>query len=156
MTVAISGPAVADRLNAVFPGVVLESSTDSVTVPAERVVEVALFLRDDPELDCKFLNCLTAVDLMDSFEVVYVLSSLAKNHILTLKARSGHESHIVPSVNSVWMGANLQEREAYDLCGVQFTGHRNLRRILCPEDWVGHPLRKDYEMPLEYHGIRNR
>ena len=62
----------------------------------------------------------------------------------------------VPTVSGVWRTADWHEREAYDLCGVQFTGHPNLRRILCPEDWVGHPLRKDYEMPLEYHGIRNR
>ena len=62
----------------------------------------------------------------------------------------------VPSVSGVWSTANWHEREVYDLCGVEFTGHPDLRRILCPEDWVGHPLRKDYEMPLEYHGIRGR
>ena len=62
----------------------------------------------------------------------------------------------VPSVSGVWSTADWHEREVYDLSGVYFTGHPNLRRILCPEDWVGHPLRKDYEMPLEYHGIRGR
>jgi NADH-quinone oxidoreductase subunit C len=62
----------------------------------------------------------------------------------------------VPTVSGVWRTADWHEREVYDLSGVYFTGHPNLRRILCPEDWVGHPLRKDYEMPLEYHGIRCR
>jgi NADH-quinone oxidoreductase subunit C len=62
----------------------------------------------------------------------------------------------VPTVSGVWSTADWHEREVYDLSGVYFTGHPNLRRILCPEDWVGHPLRKDYEMPLEYHGIRCR
>ena len=62
----------------------------------------------------------------------------------------------VPSVSSVWAIADWHERECYDLVGIHFTGHPNLRRILCPEDWEGHALRKDYEMPLDYHGIRNR
>ena len=62
----------------------------------------------------------------------------------------------LPSVASVWSTADWHEREVYDLMGVRFTDHPNPRRILCPEDWVGHPLRKDYEMPLEYHGIRGR
>ena len=125
-------------------------------MPAGHIVAVAKFLRDDEELDCKYLNSLTAVDRIDSFEVVYHISSLAKNHMAVVKARASHDMPIVPSVIEVWQGAQLQEREAYDLCGVRFLGHPNLRRILCPEDWVGHPLRKDYEMPLEYHGIRNR
>jgi NADH-quinone oxidoreductase subunit C len=62
----------------------------------------------------------------------------------------------LPSVAHIWSTADWHEREVYDLMGVFFTDHPNLRRILCPEDWVGHPLRKDYEMPLEYHGIRGR
>ncbi|MCY2994132.1 MAG: NADH-quinone oxidoreductase subunit C [Planctomycetota bacterium] len=62
----------------------------------------------------------------------------------------------VPSVSDIWKTALWHEREVYDLMGVRFQGHPDLRRILCPEDWVGYPLRKDYEMPVEYHGIRNR
>jgi NADH-quinone oxidoreductase subunit C len=62
----------------------------------------------------------------------------------------------VPSVSHIWPTADWHEREVYDLSGVRFVGHPSLRRILCPEDWVGHPLRKDYDMPLEYHGIRGR
>jgi NADH-quinone oxidoreductase subunit C len=68
---------------------------------------------------------------------------------------AGHLPEL-PSVTAVWRTADWHEREVYDLSGVLFTGHPDLRRILCPEDWVGHPLRKDYEMPMEYHGIRAR
>ena len=95
--------------------------------------------------------------------VVYHLSSIAKKHSLVVKAnlprwKDDVEGQLpeVPTVSDVWRTADWHERELYDLSGVRFVGHPNLRRILCPEDWVGHPLRKDYEMPLEYHGIRGR
>ena len=96
-------------------------------------------------------------------EVVYHLFSMKHKHSLVLKVilprwkddKPG-ELPEVPSVSGLWSTADWHEREVYDLSGVYFTGHPNLRRILCPEDWVGHPLRKDYEMPLEYHGIRGR
>jgi NADH-quinone oxidoreductase subunit C len=140
----IPGTAVAERISAAFPGAVIESSQHSVTVSAERVVEVARFLRDDDELDCKYLNCLTGVDWLDHFDVVYVLSSLAKNHILVLEARCGHDDPVVPSVCGVWQGANLQEREVYDLMGIGFSGHPSLRRIFLWEGFPGHPLRKDF------------
>jgi NADH-quinone oxidoreductase subunit C len=96
-------------------------------------------------------------------EVVYHLYSMQHKHSLVLKVilprwkgDQPGELPEVPSVASLWSTADWHEREVYDLSGVYFTGHPNLRRILCPEDWVGHPLRKDYEMPLEYHGIRGR
>jgi NADH-quinone oxidoreductase subunit C len=143
-TIAISGLHVAQRLEAAFPRVVLVSDEGSVTVPAERIVEVALFLRDDQELDCKYLNSLTAVDWMEHFDVVYHLSSLAKNHTLVLKARASHSLPVVPSVSGVWMSANLQEREVYDLMGVAFSDHPGLKRIFLWEGFPGHPLRKDF------------
>jgi NADH-quinone oxidoreductase subunit C len=143
-TVPIPGTTVADRINAAFPGAVIEADAYSVTVQADSVLEVALFLRDDEELDCKFLNCLTAIDWLEYFDVIYVISSLAKNHSLVLEARTGHEDPVVPSVVSVWSGANLQEREVYDLMGISFSGHPNLKRIFLWEGFPGHPLRKDF------------
>ena len=143
-TVALAGPEVAERVRAAFPDAVIEVTADSVTVPAERVVAVARFLRDDAELDGKYLNCLLGIDWLDHFDIVYVLSSLAKNHTFVLKARAAHDAPVVPSVNGVWMGANLQEREVYDLMGISFSDHPNLRRIFLWEGFPGHPLRKDF------------
>jgi NADH-quinone oxidoreductase subunit C len=95
--------------------------------------------------------------------VVYHFSSITHSHRFVLKLHlprwkgdKAGELPEVPSVVELWKGADWHEREVYDLCGVQFTGHPDLRRILLSEDWVGHPLRKDYEFPLEYHGIRGR
>ncbi len=143
-TTVLSGHDVAARIEGVFPGVVLEASDIYVIVPADRVLEIAYFLRDDADLDCKFLNSLAAVDWVTYFEVVYNLSSLAKNHTLTLKARAGHERPIVPSVVKVWMGADLQEREGFDLMGIVFEGHPSLKRIFLWDGFPGHPLRKDF------------
>src|SRR5262249_23241241 len=127
-----------------FPTAVIDVDEVAATVAASEVVPVATFLRDDPEMDCKYLNSLTAVDWLDHFEVVYHLSSLAKNHILCLKARASHETPLVPSLIGVWQGADLQEREAFDLMGVSFSGHPRLRRIFLWEGFPGHPLRKDF------------
>ena len=90
------------------------------------------------------------------FEVVYGLYSLADHIHLRLKTKVSEDNLEVPTVSHLWQTADWHEREVFDLSGVRFVGHPSLRRILCPEDWVGHPLRKDYEMPLEYHGIRGR
>ena len=140
------------------------------------LVPVCEFLRDEPRLQFNFLNCITGVDYFHTdakkaakstwlphLEVVYHLSSLAHKHLLVLKVKTPRwkddragQLPEVPSVSSVWKTALWHEREAYDMLGVWFTGHPDLRRILCPEDWVGYPLRKDYELPLEYHGIRGR
>jgi len=99
----------------------------------------------------------------DGLIVVYHLSSLKLRHRLVVKVQLDRWADaekknlpVLSSVSDLWPTANWHEREAYDLSGVYFEGHPNLQRILCPEDWVGHPLRKDYEMPLEYHGIRGR
>jgi NADH-quinone oxidoreductase subunit C len=143
-TVAITGRAVAERLNAAIPGIVLESDDYSLTVPSDRIVDAAMWLRDDEELDCKFLNTLLGVDWLDHFDVVYVISSMAKNQSLTLKARSRHEDPVVPSVSKVWQGAFLQEREVFDLMGIAFSDHPDLKRIFLWEGFPGHPLRKDF------------
>jgi len=122
------------------------------------------------------LNCITGIDYFEPdpkkaakspwkphIEVVYHLSSIPHKHTIVVKVKVPRWKNDVegelpelPTVSHVWRTADWHEREVYDLVGVQFVGHPNLRRILCPEDWVGYPLRKDYEMPLEYHGMRGR
>ncbi|RLT21321.1 MAG: NADH-quinone oxidoreductase subunit C [Planctomycetota bacterium] len=147
-----------------------------IQVAASSIVEVARFLRDDERLLFNHLNDLCGCDYLETdpkkvakfghephVEVVYQLSSLKLRHQLKLKVLVPRwrndvqgELPVVPSVSSLWGIANWHEREAYDLVGIHFEGHPNLRRILCPEDWVGHALRKDYAFPLEYHGVRGR
>jgi len=144
MTAQISGHEVAAHIRAAFPDAVIEADDAAAVVAAASLVEVARFLRDDAELDCKYLNSLTSVDWMEHFDVVYELSSLAKNHILRLKARAAHENPVVPSLTGVWQGADLQEREVYDLMGISFSGHPNMKRIFLWEGFPGHPLRKDF------------
>lgn len=157
-------------------GANLEALDPWVEVAAEGLAEICEYLKTDPRLQFDMLNCITAVDYFEPdpkkaaktgwephLEVVYHLSSISKKHSLVVKVslprwknEQDGELPEVPSVAGIWRTADWHEREVFDLSGVMFTGHPDLRRILCPEDWVGHPLRKDYEMPLEYHGIRGR
>ncbi len=147
----------------------------AVVEPAD-LVEVCRFLRDDPRLKMEFLNCISGVDYLEPdpkkapkagfephTEVVYHLSSFTHRHRIVIKLvlprwKDNQPGNLpeVPSVVPLWKTADWHEREVYDLSGIRFTGHPELRRILLSEDWVGHPLRKDYEFPLEYHGIRGR
>ncbi len=146
------------------------------TVDPADLLEVCRFLKEDPRLAFDILNCVSGVDYLEPdpkkapkagfephLEVVYHLSSFRHRHRFVLKVvlprwKDGKTGELpeVPSVNPVWRAADWHERETYDLMGVVFTGHPNPTRILLAEDWVGHPLRKDYEFPLEYHGIRGR
>jgi NADH-quinone oxidoreductase subunit C len=124
----------------------------TVVVRPQDIQSVCRFLRDDPDLAFDFLSDVTGVDRLKlpesspRFEVVYHLYSLAYKRRLRLKVRVG-ERESVPTVTGVWETANWHEREVYDLFGVPFDGHPDLRRILMPDDWEGHPLRKDY--PVE-------
>jgi NADH-quinone oxidoreductase subunit C len=147
-----------------------------VAVEPGDLVAVCRFLRDDSRLRFDLLNCVSGVDYLEPdakkapkagfdphLEVVYHLSSVAHRHRFVLKVnlprwKDNKPGALpeVPSVASLWATADWHEREVYDLCGVCFAGHPDLTRILLSEDWVGHPLRKDYEFPLEYHGIRGR
>ena len=147
-----------------------------VVVEPQDLVAVCRYLRDDPQLRFDLLNCISGVDYLEPdpkkvakagfephTEVVYHLSSFSKRHRLVLKVllprwRDNQPGQLpeLPSVTSIWRTADWHEREVYDLSGVWFHGHPDLTRILLAEDWEGHPLRKDYEYPLEYHGIRGR
>jgi NADH-quinone oxidoreductase subunit C len=128
-----------------------------IVVKREKLVEVCKTLRDDPKLNYDHLSLISAVDYPPAtIEVVYHLDSLTLNHPLVLKVklpRGEAELPKCPTLVSVWATADWHERESYDLMGIDFTGHPNLTRILCAEDWVGYPLRKDYAWPEEYHGV---
>lgn len=176
----MSGQAFVDQLNNKFGdaivGANLENLDPWIEVAADGIVDVCRYLRDEPSLAFDYLNCISGVDYFEPdekkaaktgwqphVEVVYHLFSMQHKHSLVLKVSLPRwqddlpgQLPEVPSVAEVWSTADWHEREVFDLSGVRFTNHPNLRRILCPEDWVGHPLRKDYEMPLEYHGIRGR
>lgn len=116
-------------------------------VLAESVAAVCEWLRDEPGLDMTSLMCLSSVDYKDKLAVVYNLHSLIHNHKITLKVEfTDRENPHVPSVAGVWATADWHEREAYDMMGIVFDGHPDLRRILCPDDWEGWPLRKDYKV----------
>jgi len=145
MTVALSGKEIADQLEAKFPGSIVESTQSNFVIKSDSLPAIAAFLKDSPDLDFNYLNYITAVDYYDHFEVVYQLTSLQHNHSLVLKTRCyQHDNPILPSVVSLWRGADFQEREIYDLMGIKFEGHPNLKRIVLWEGFPGHPLRKDY------------
>jgi NADH-quinone oxidoreductase subunit C len=114
-------------------------------IRAEKLTEIALFLRDDPELTLNYLNSLTAVDHKTHFTLVYHLTSIDKGHRLNFKIDlDNRDKAYLPSVTPVWRGADLQEREIFDLFGIEFIGHPNLKRIFLWEGFSGYPLRKDW------------
>jgi len=148
-------------LKETFGEAVLEESLDGVdpfvVVRPEVIQDLCLFARDDERLAFDLLSAITGVDYPDRkvIEVIYCLDSTAHRHRLIFKVRLPREAPRVKTVEKVWRTADWHERETYDLLGVVFEGHHNLVRILCAEDWEGHPLRKDYVMPETYRGIRN-
>jgi NADH/F420H2 dehydrogenase subunit C len=142
---ALSGRELAERLEVAVPGSVERWHGEVVWVKPPTVADVARFLRDDPSLDFQFLNSISAVDFIEYFEVVYHLTSLQQQHTAVVKARVyGRESPVLPSVYHTWRGADFQEREVWDLMGVHFDGHPNMKRIMLWEGFEGHPLRKDF------------
>jgi len=145
MTIALSGKEIGAKLEERFPGSVAEASQDSILVRSEFLLPVAGYLKDTPGLGFDYLTYITAVDYYDYFEVVYHLASLEHNHSLVMKTRCyGRDNPSLPSVVSLWRGADFQEREIYDLMGIKFDGHPNMKRIFLWEGFEGHPLRRDY------------
>ncbi len=123
-------------------------------VPTHELVSIALVLRDDSMFFFDQLACLTGIDNGDNLEVAYNLYSIPYGHSICLKVIVPKSDPRVPSLAQVWATANWHEREAFDLLGIIFEGHPDLRRILLPADWQGHPLRKDYTEQEFYHGIK--
>ncbi len=126
-------------------------------VKKERLVEICRFLKTEPGLEFDFLEDETAVDWpkRNVIEVVYHLLSYKHRHAIVLKVEADRAAPSVPTVEGVWKTANWFEREIWDLFGVAFPGHPDLRRLMLPDDWIGHPLRKDYQEAGGWHGISN-
>jgi NADH-quinone oxidoreductase subunit C len=128
-----------------------------LTIQAAQIAEVCLLLRDTEGLYFDSLSCLTGLDNgpeKQTMEVLYHLYSIPYNHALVLRVELPRTAPVVPTVSPVWRTADWHEREAYDMYGIDFAGHPDLRRILLPADWEGFPLRKDYEEQEYYHGIK--
>lgn len=122
----------------------------------EKIVEILTFLRDEPRALFDELNAISGVDYPDKkiIAVVYHLFSYTYLHSLNIKVLLSRENPSIRTVEGIWKAANWQERELFDIFGVQIEGHSDLRRILLPEDWEGYPLRKDYVHQEYYHGIK--
>lgn len=132
-----------------------------LTIETQKIDELCLFLRDNEQTFFDYLSCLTALDngiKENTLEVIYHLYSIPFEHSLVLKVivernKENEALPKIPSIIAVWGSANWHEREAYDLLGIEFENHPDLRRILLPADWKGYPLRKDYGTDEKYHGI---
>ncbi len=133
----------------------VESHSPWFRIKPERFRLCMELMKNDEKLAFDYLQLVTAIDWVTHIEVVYHLWSMKQGHKIAVKVVTDHETPRVPTVCDLWPAADWHEREQYDLMGVVFEGHPDLRRILCPEDWEGHPLRKDYVQPVEYHGISN-
>ncbi len=145
MTLELDGAELARRINEALPGAATEWNGAYVWVEPESLLDVARFLKDTPDLDFSTLRGITAVDYVEHFEIIYHLLSMRRNHSVVLKTRRfGREEPTIDSVIGIWKGADLQEREVWDLMGVRFEGHPNMKRVLLWEGFPGHPLRKDF------------
>jgi NADH-quinone oxidoreductase subunit C len=139
------------KVEAAFPGKIVESSSqhgnETVVINRDDAFDIFRTLKDDPQFAFNLLVDLTAVDFLGReprFEVVYHLQSVGLNHRLRVKIRVSEDEATAPSVSSLWKAANWMEREVWDMFGIRFTDHPDLRRILMYEEFRGHPLRKDY------------
>jgi NADH-quinone oxidoreductase subunit C len=150
---------ICQRLKVRFGPAITQSLPDDkhprVHIQAQDLPGVAEFLLLSADLGFDWLACVTGVDYVSENKMacVYDLYSTRHGHWFAVKAYTDRAKPVVPSVMKLWPAADWHEREIYDLLGIDFPGHTDLRRILLPEDWKGHPLRKDYVFPREYHGI---
>ncbi|WP_353718176.1 NADH-quinone oxidoreductase subunit C [Dyadobacter sp. 676] len=156
---------IADIITNRFPEYTFGADTKNpqpiLIVPTEGIAAVCRFLHEDERLYFDYLACITAIDngaAADTMELIYNITSIPYGLNITLKTvfprnTAGNALPSVPTVSHIWRTADWHEREAYDLMGILFENHPDLRRILLPEDWEGHPLRKDYDAQERYHGI---
>jgi len=137
-----------DRIIKEFPNLKKEKFVDwyTLTVEREELLNLCELIKREPEFEFDYLADLSAVDYLEYMEVVYHLYSYDKQHKLVLKVKIARDDLSVPSVTSIWSTADWHEREAYDLFGIIFQGHPNLKRIFCPDDFSGHAFRKDFAL----------
>jgi NADH-quinone oxidoreductase subunit C len=146
MTTALAATEIAAKLEAALPGCVVESNGNTVVVKDVQLFRAASYLKTTAGLDFNYLNYLTATDYQTHFELIYDLISIEHNHHIILKTRlTDREKATVASVVSLWRGADFQEREIYDLFGINFPEHPNLKRIFLWDGFQGYPLRKDFK-----------
>lgn len=144
MTTSLITREIAEKINAVYAGAVTGVTDDAVAVDAKQLPAVMAYLKNTPGLDFDYLTMVTAVDYYQEFEVIYQLVAMPHNHRLTVKTRCTRENPVLPSVTGLWRSADLQEREIYDLMGITFEGHPNLKRIVLWPEFPGHPQRRDF------------
>ena len=145
MTVTLKGSDIGKKIGEAIPDSITAIDETAVTVDSQSLYQVAELLKNASEFEFDYLTNLTAVDYIDYFEVVYHLISLKHNHSIVLKTRClDRDNPVVPSVVTLWRAADYQEREVFDLMGITFEGHPNLKRLLLWEGFEGHPLRRDY------------
>lgn len=151
----LEGDPLLEALQAKFPGAALSGQVfleqRLYTVALDLLYEIMVYLRDNPERRFDYLIDITALDYQGEekrFCLVYHLYSYQAGDLIRVKTRVA-EGEMAPSVTSIWKGANWLEREVYDMFGIEFSGHPDLRRLLLPPDWHGHPLRKDYDIKLQ-------
>jgi NADH-quinone oxidoreductase subunit C len=144
MTIVLSGSEITNKLKEKFADGIIEIRQDGLLIKCEFLLDIASFLKITPNLDFEYLSSITAVDYQDYLELVYQLISIKHNHSLILRTRCyQRDKPVVSSVVGLWHGADFQEREIYDLMGIRFEGHPNMKRIFLWDGFQGHPLRKD-------------
>jgi NADH-quinone oxidoreductase subunit C len=146
-----------DNIQATFGDQIIDLNENVdpwIRIKPEAIADVCWYMRNDGDLDFESLMCLSGVDFEDHMTVVYHLGSSSHKHKIALKVEVGRDEPKIPTVERVWRIANWHERETYDMYGIVFEGHSDLRRILCPDDWEGYPLRKDYQVQEFYRGIK--
>ena len=146
----LDGAPLSLRVSEAVPGSVDDAvpggkAGEALWVKPAAIADVAAFMQQDEKLDLQYLNSISAIDFVGHFELVYHLTSFRKGHKATMRARlSGRDNLAAPSVYHLWRGADFQEREIWDLMGIRFDGHPNMKRIMLWEGFEGHPLRKDF------------
>ena len=143
---------ISDKIKTEFPNSLSDLEEKFLTIKVEDLLNVAGYIKSDLNLHFDFLSCLTSIDGEDAgFYVAYNFYSTSIKHKLEIRVFA--KDMVIPSLEKVWRTADWHEREAYDLMGIKFDGHSDMRRMFLPEDWKGHPLQKKYKEPDYYHGM---